>query len=119
MNNNQGFNEDQQPIRNSNTQPAPGKGMAIAGMVLGIISCVIAWFAWINILGLITGIIGLILAVKGRKQLKSAGAPTGIGTAGLVLAVIGTVLAGIGFLSCTVCLACVGAGLSELASTSL
>ncbi len=83
-----------------------GKGLSIGALVCGIISCVLAWFYMVNIVALILGIVGLVLAVNGRKLAKAANAPTGIGTAGLVLAIIGTSLAGIGFLSCTVCVAC-------------
>ena len=41
-------------------------GLAVAGLVLGIISIVFAFlFVWI---GLIAGIVGIILSVKGRKN---------------------------------------------------
>ena len=81
----------------------PGKGMSIAGLVLGIVSIVLAWFYMVNIAALVAGVVGIILAVKGKKAAATAGAPTGLGTAGLVLSIIGTVIAGIGFFTCTVC----------------
>lgn len=83
-----------------------GKGYSIAGLVLGIISSVLAWFYIINIISLVCGIVGIILAVKGKKLAVEASAPTGLGIAGLVLSIIGTCLAGIGFFSCTLCVAC-------------
>ena len=83
-----------------------GKGLSIAGLVLGIVACVLAWFYMINIVALVCAIVGLVCAVKGKNAAKAAGAPTGLGTAGLVLSIIGLVLAGIGFLSCTLCVAC-------------
>ncbi len=96
----------------------PGKGMSVAGLVLGIISIVLAWWYMVNIVALVAGIVGIILAVKGKKAAVAAGAPTGLGTAGLVLSIIGTVIAGIGFFTCTVCV-CVAAdavgGLGTLA----
>ena len=85
-----------------------GKGLSIAGLVLGIVATVFAWFTWINIIALVCGIVGIILAIMGKKKAREAGAPMGIGTAGLVLSIIGTVLAGIGFLSCTLCVICAG-----------
>lgn len=86
-----------------------GKGLSIAALVLGIISAVLAWFYMINIAALVCGIIGIVCAAKGRKAAVAAGVPTGLGTAGLVLSIIGTCLAGIGFLSCTLCvLGCAG-----------
>ncbi len=87
-----------------------GKGYSVAGLVLGIISCILAWFYGINILALILSIIGIILAVKGKKAAMMVGAPTGLGTAGLVLSIIGLCLAAIGFVACTLCVTCVGAG---------
>ncbi len=93
-----------------------GKGYSVAALVCGIISCVLAWFYMVNIAALVLGIVGLILAVKGRKLAKAAGAPSGIGTAGLVLAIIGTCLAGIGFLSCTLCVSCAAASAAGAAN---
>ncbi len=87
-----------------------GKGMSIAALVLGIVSTVLAWFYLINTVALITGIVGIVLASKGKKLAKESDAPSGIATAGLVLAIIGTCLAGVGFLSCTVCVSCAAAG---------
>lgn len=83
-----------------------GKGYSIAALVLGIVSTVLAWFYMINIIALACGLVGIVCAAKGRKQAMLVGASSGIGTAGLVLAIIGTVLAGIGFLSCTLCVLC-------------
>ncbi len=93
---------------NQNYQPSAnnGKGLSVAGLVCGIISAVLAWFYMINIAALVLGIIGLVCAVKGRTQARSVGAPSGLGTAGLVISIIGTCLAGIGFLSCTLCVVC-------------
>ena len=84
------------------------KGKATASMVLGIIACVIGWFGWLSIAGLVCGIIGLVLAVQVRKAAEALGEkPTGIMTAGLVLSIIGTVLGAIWILitACTVCIA--------------
>lgn len=83
-----------------------GKGLSVAALVCGIISCILAWFYMVNIAALVLGIVGIVCAANGRKKAKAVGAPTGIGTAGLVLAIIGTVLAGIGFFSCTLCVLC-------------
>lgn len=91
----------------------PGKGMSVAGLVLGIISLVLFWVPLFNTLALILGIVGIILSAKGKKKSAAVGAPTGVGTAGLVLSIIGTVVAAIGFFSCTVCV-CLASGFSSL-----
>ncbi len=91
-----------------------GKGLSIAGLVLGIVSAVLAWFYMINIAALVCGIVGIICAAKGKKKAVAAGAPTGIGTAGLVLSIIGTCLAAVGFFSCTLCVVCAASGIASL-----
>lgn len=96
-----------------------GKGLSIAGLVLGIIATVLAWFYLVNIAALVCGIVGIILAVMGKKKAVAAGAPTGIGTAGLVLSIIGTCLAAIGFVSCTLCIACAAGAADAAAFSSL
>lgn len=94
-----------------------GKGLSIAGLVLGIIATVLAWFYLINIAGVVCGIIGIVLAVKGKKAAAEADEATGIGTAGLVLSIIGLVLSIIGFFSCTLCTIFVGGAAAEIANS--
>lgn len=90
-----------------------GNGLSIAGLVLGIVAIVFAWFYVINLVALICGIVGIICAAMGRHRAIMAGMPSGLGTAGLVLSIIGTVLAGIGFFSCTVCIWCAAGSVSN------
>ena len=84
----------------------PGKALSIVGLVLGILSVILAWFYLVNIVALVFGIVGIILAAIGKKKAREVGAPTGLGTAGLVLAIIGTCIAFIGFFTCTLCVIC-------------
>lgn len=90
-----------------------GKGLSIAALVLGIVASVLAWFAWIDIVALICGVVGIVCAAMGRKKALAAGTPRGIGTAGLVLSIVGTCIAGIGFVSCTLCVACAGSAINS------
>ena len=48
----------------------------------------------------------------------AAGAPTGLGTAGLVLSIIGTCLAGIGFFTCTLCVICAAGAIGSAGSAA-
>lgn len=57
-------------------------GMAIAGMVLGILS--IPASCCIALLGVIVGIVGLVLSIMAQKKAKS-----GMGLAGIITASIG------------------------------
>lgn len=93
----------------------PGKGKAIASLVLGIIGfvmCLCVKTVVLPILGMIMGIIGLILASSSKKD----GFVGGIRTAGFVLSILAVVLGGIMFTcivtcvgSCAACVACGGA----------
>lgn len=100
--------------------PQGKKGMAITAMVLGIVSCVLAWFYGVNAIALATGVVGLVLAIVALKSYKDLGQSSGLATAGLVLSIIGTVLAAIGFFTCTVCVCCTlnaaGTSVSDLAN---
>lgn len=74
--------------------------MGIAALVLGSISILIAiFFPAYGLIGVATGIIGIILGAVAKK--KGEG---GIATAGLVLAIIGTALAMLFYLACVACL---------------
>ncbi len=99
--------------------PQGKKGLAIAAMVLGIVSCVLAWFYGINAIALVTGIVGLILAILAMKSYKDLGQKNGIATAGLVLSIIGTVLAAIGFFACTVCVCCAAKSVTGMSVSEL
>ena len=89
--------------------------MPVAGLVLGIVSSVGAWIPGVNFVAWIAGIVGIILSVKGKKQLEAAGQPTGIATAGLILSIVGTALAVIGL----ICTICVLAGASAIGAGAL
>ena len=75
--------------------------MAVAGLVLGILSLVGGSIPGVNAFPMwLFGIVGIILSAIARKKESS-----GIATAGLVLSIIGTVLSFIFFLACAVCAA--------------
>lgn len=87
----------------------PGKGKAITSMVLGIIAVVLCWFGYVAILSLVLAIVGLVLAISAKKDMKASGnfSARGMATAGLVLSIISLVLSAIVFLACTICIASV------------
>lgn len=78
--------------------PQPGKGLAVAALVLGIISVVFFWIPFVDILTLVLGIVAVILAIIAGKQGKN-----GMAVAGLVLGIIGVVFSAISFVSCVLC----------------
>jgi len=77
--------------------------MAVASLVLGILSLLVGLFGGIiSWSGALLGIIGIVLAVQGRKNPEQKG----MATAGLVLSIIGTIVSLVFFIACA---ACVGA----------
>lgn len=82
----------------------PGKGAAIAGMVLGIISIVTWFFGAGALIGLITGVIRLICSSNAKK----AGFVGGMRTAGFVCSLIGVIGSALVFVACVACVGVLG-----------
>lgn len=74
--------------------------MGVASLVLGIISIVLSLFGvGIQWVGAICGIVGIVCGVQARKVPEKQG----LGTAGLVCSIIGTVLCLVTYLACVAC----------------
>ena len=69
----------------------PGKGKAVASLVLGIISLVLLWFGVTALIAIVTSIIGIVLGVSAKKTLPPN--QRGMATAGLICSIVGLVLA--------------------------
>jgi hypothetical protein len=81
--------------------------MAVAGLILGILSLVGGWIPGVNTFPMwLFGIVGIIISAIARKK-----EPSGMATAGLILSIIGTVLA---FFFWIACIICVGAAAASL-----
>lgn len=82
------------------TPTYPGRGMAIAGMVLGIVAWAIAVvsFGLLSGISFVLSVIGLPLAAVAHNQSKRAGGPVGVAVAGIVLNAAGLALAAVVFL---------------------
>lgn len=88
-----------------NSQNVPGKGAAVASLVLGIIAVVLWFFGYTSIVSVILGIVGLVCAGNAKK----AGFMGGLRTAGFVLSLIGLIGGGIAFVACVACAGAIGA----------
>lgn len=86
----------------------PGKGYAIAAMVLGIIGAVFCWFGWFCIIALALSIVAIVLAVKARNSMPLGVQGRGMATAGLVLGIIGASLSGVASACWISIIACAG-----------
>ena len=68
---------------------SPSQGMAIASLVLGVVSIVFCWF-WP--IALFAAIIGVVLGFLARSKAKQMGMPPGMAMAGMVLSIVGLAL---------------------------
>lgn len=86
--------------------------MSIAALVLGISSIALSFFGYSSILATASGIVGIIFAVKAKKE-----NPNSMATAGLVTSIIGLCISGIVLIACVACagtLACIGLGATTI-----
>jgi hypothetical protein len=71
-------------------QQQPGNGLAVAGMVLGIIAIVLCWVPFLDqVLALLAIIFG---AIGNSKAGKIGGKGKGMAVAGLIMGIIGMIL---------------------------
>ncbi len=64
-------------------------GLAVAGMVCGIVAVVIAWVPFVAVLGLITAIVGLALSIPALARSRETGSRRGFAIAGIVTSAFG------------------------------
>ena len=88
---------------------SPARNNAITSMVLGIVGLVLSLTYFASPISLVITIIGLVLALKARRELPVGVQDRNYATTGLVLSIVGLVLSAIFFLSCTVCVGLIGA----------
>ncbi|MBE5969401.1 MAG: DUF4190 domain-containing protein [Lachnospiraceae bacterium] len=108
----------QQPNYGGGQQPQPTNGLAIAGLVLGLVGIVFTLV--INgIVGIICAIVGLVLSIMAQKKsVAETGQKNGMATAGFILSIISLVVAVIGIIVAIAAVACittaVGVGANEI-----
>lgn len=78
----------------STTNSKAGKGLGIAGLVLGILAAVVSFVPCLGMYAIFPGIIGLVLSIISIVQANKAGAAKGMAIAGLVCSIVGTSIAG-------------------------
>lgn len=75
------------------TNSKAGKGLGIAGLVLGILAAVVSFVPCLGMYAMFPGIIGLVLSIISIVQANKAGAAKGMAIAGLVCSLVGTSIA--------------------------
>ena len=79
---------------NTTTNSKAGKGLGIAGLVLGILAAVVSFVPCLGMYAMFPGIIGLVLSIISIVQANKAGASKGMAIAGLVCSLVGCSIAG-------------------------
>jgi hypothetical protein len=73
-------------MEQSNAPSTKGKGLGMAGMIIGIVCAVLAIIPGMAIVMIVIAILGLILSAVGLAQAKKGGNPNrGVMIAGLIL----------------------------------
>lgn len=70
------------------SQPIPTNGLAIAALVLGILSVVLLWTVWG---GFVLGVLAIVFGAIGLSKAKDGAPNKGQATAGLVLGIVGLI----------------------------
>ncbi len=73
-----------------------GNGIALAGMVCGIVSLVIGWVPFVGLLGIVAAIVGLSLSIPGLRRAKETGERRSFAITGIVTSLIGLVVGALG-----------------------
>jgi Protein of unknown function (DUF2510) len=87
------------PVGAVGRTPTPvgvGNGIALAGMVCGIVSLVIGWVPFIGLLGIVAAIVGLSLSIPGLARAKETGERRSFAITGIITSVIGLVVGALG-----------------------
>ena len=82
--------------------------MAVASLILGILSLLLMWIPFFGLVAILTSILGIILGVVGKKQLVEREEPTGMATAGIVMSIIALILSVVFTLLCAACIGAAG-----------
>lgn len=70
-----------------------GQGLAIAGLVLGIISLVISFIPCLGMYAIFPGVVAIVLSAVGLAQANRENAAKGLAIAALVISILGTSIA--------------------------
>ena len=103
------YNANNGPVNNGpyvnnnvNGGTEPGRGAAIAALILGIAS-IVFWFLG-GLLSIPCGIAGIVLANSAKK----AGNQSGMRTAGFIMSLVGLILGALIFVGCVACVGILG-----------
>jgi len=92
------YSQQSAPMPPQYGQPTPtpsggSNGLATAGFILALLGLLGSWIPFLNILGVILALIGLVLAGVGLAKSRKTGTGKGLAIAGLVLGALALVVA--------------------------
>lgn len=94
----------------NNQVPEKKNGLAVAGMIVGIVSIIFNFYC-------ITGVIGLILSLVGLKKSKETGAGKGMSIAGVICSIVGIIVGIFAIITLIKLMSVVGDSVNEIDST--
>ncbi|MCE3258759.1 MAG: hypothetical protein K0S12_400 [Bacteroidetes bacterium] len=84
--------------QNNTTTPAngnAGKGLGIAGMILGIVAIIVSFVPCFGWWAVVLAVVGLVLSVVSMSQAKKAGASKGMAIAGMICSILAIIIGSI------------------------
>lgn len=86
-------------MEQNTTTPQPagnnGKGLGIAGMILGILAIILSFIPCFGVWAIVLAVVGVILSAVSLSQAKKANAPKGMAIAGLICSILAIIIGSI------------------------
>jgi hypothetical protein len=73
-----------------------GNGIALAGMVCGIVGLVTGWVPFLGVLGIVASIVGLSLSIPGLRRSRESGERRSFAITGIITSIGGLVVGALG-----------------------
>lgn len=84
--------DNQKQVNEQSAGRPAGQSLGIAALITGIVTFVLAAIPCVGMIAIIPGIIAIVLASVGLSQANKSGAPRGLLIAGLVIAVVASLI---------------------------
>lgn len=83
-------------MEQNTTTPTPagnnGKGLGIAGMILGILAIIVSFVPCFGWWAIVLAVVGVILSAISMSQAKKTGTPKGMAIAGLICSILAIII---------------------------
>lgn len=84
---------EQQNTTTNTTNSNAGKGMGIAGLIVGIVALLFSFIPCLGMWAIVPAVVGLILSAISMKQAGAAGGSKGMAIGGLICSIVGLLIA--------------------------